>query len=149
MGADLYIHSLHEPQRARWEREFEAAVNHRDSLPADSPERDEAQVRVHQCFVQMRSQGYFRDPYNSWDLLWQFGLSWWIDVIPMLDEDSCLTVGAAKTLLAMLTEREDVFGERLSALSETDEQYLRDRYVELRQFLNQAIALGEAIDCSL
>ena len=75
MGADLYINSLYEPQRARWEQKFEAAVKHRDSLPADSPERDEAQIEVDHCFTQMRSQGYFRDPYNDWDLLWHFGLS--------------------------------------------------------------------------
>jgi hypothetical protein len=149
MGADLYINSLYEPQRASWEQKFEAAVKHRDSLPADSPERDEAQIEVDHCFTQMRSQGYFRDPYNDWDLLWHFGLSWWSDVIPMLDEDCRLTAGAATKLLAMLTEREGRFGERLSALSEADAQYFRDRYVELRQFLNQAVVLGEAIECSL
>src|ERR1035437_4712456 len=49
MGADLYINSLYEPQRARWEQKFEAAVKHRDSLPADSPERDEAQIEVDHC----------------------------------------------------------------------------------------------------
>ena len=56
MGADLYINSLYEPQRARWARKFDAAVKHRDSLPAGSPERDEAQEQVHHCFEQMRSQ---------------------------------------------------------------------------------------------
>jgi len=149
MGADLYINSLYEPQRARWEQKFEAAVKHRDSLAADSPSRNEAQEQVHHCFEQMRSQGYFRDPYNRWDLLWQFGLSWWTDVIPMLDEDCRLTAAVATRLLAMLTKHEDVFGERLSALSETDQQYFRNRYVELRKFLNQAVSLGEPIDCSL
>ncbi len=149
MGADLYINSLYEPQRARWERKFDAAVKHRDSLPTDSPHRAEAQVQVDHCFTQMRSQGYFRDPYNDWDVLWHFGLSWWDDVIPMLDEDCRLTTGAATRLVAMLTEREGVFGERLSALSEEDAQYFRDRYVELRQFLNQAVGLDEAIECSL
>jgi hypothetical protein len=149
MGADLYINSLYDSQRARWERRFEAAVKHRDSLPADSPDHNEAQAQVDHCFEQMRSRGYFRDPYNDWDLLWHFGLSWWSDVIPMLDEDCRLTVGAATRLLAMLTEREGVFGQRLSALSESDAQYFRDRYVELRQFLNQAVALGEPIECSL
>jgi hypothetical protein len=149
MGADLYINSLFEPQRARWEQKFDAAVRHRESLPADSPHRDEAQRQVDHCFEQMRSQGYFRDPYNNWDLLQQFGLSWWSDVIPILDEDCRLTVGAATRLLAMLTEREGVFGERLSALSEADAQYFRDRYVELRQFVNQAVVLGEPIECAL
>jgi len=149
MGADLYINSLYEPERARWEHKFDAAVKHRETKPAGSPEWDEAQKEVEHCFEQMRSQGYFRDPYNDWDLLWHFGLSWWNDVIPMLDEDCRLNAGAATRLLAMLTEREGVFGERLSDLSEGDAQYFRNRYVELRQFLNQAVALGEPIECSL
>ena len=149
MGADLYINSVYQPQQARWEQEFEAAVKHRDSLPAESPDRTEAQEQVDHCFTQMRSEGYFRDPYNDWDLLWHFGLSWWDDVIPMLDEDCRLTADAATRLLTMLTEREGVFGERLSALGEKDEQYFRDRYVELRQFVNQAVVLGEPIECAL
>lgn len=149
MGADLYIQSLYQQHRERWQPQFEAAVNHRDSLPADSPEREKAQEQVEHCFEQMLSQGYFRDPYNNSDLLWQFGLSWWTDVIPMLDEDSRLSVAGAKKLLAMLTERKSVFEERVSAFNAEDEQYFRNRYVELRQFLNQAVALGEAIDCSL
>ena len=149
MGADLYINSLYEPEHTRWEAEFEATVKLRDSLPSGSPERAIAEKRVAHCFEQMQSRGYFRDPYNNWDLLWQFGLSWWKDVIPMLDKDSRLTATAATKLLGMLTEREDTFEERLSAFSEKDEQYFRARYAELRQFFNQAISLGESIDCSL
>ena len=149
MGADLYINSLYEPQRERWALEFEAAVKHRDSLPANSPNYDDAQKRVHHCFEQMRKEGYFRDPYNKWDLLQQLDLSWGSDVIPMLDKDDRLNVTGAKKLLVMLAQQEDVFDKRLSALSESDRQYFRDRYVELRDFLNQAVALGEAIDCSL
>ena len=149
MGADLYIQSLYQPHSERWDAQFAAAVKRRDSLPAGSPEHAEAQKQVEDCCEQMLSQGYFRDPYNNWDLLWQFGLSWWNDVIPMLDGDGRLTVARAKKFLALLTEREDVFEERLSAFSKKDEQYFRDRYVELRQFLNQAVALSEPIDCSL
>ena len=109
MGADLYIQSLYRPHRERWEPQFDAAVKRRDSLPADSPEFAEAQKQVDDCFEQMLSQGYFRDPYNNWDLLWQFGMSWWTDVIPMLDDDGRLSVAGAKKLLAMMTEREEVF----------------------------------------
>ena len=97
----------------------------------------------------MYSQGYFRDPYNKWDLLWQFGLSWWTDVIPMLDAEGRLSVPATRRMLAMLDERKDVFEERMSALSEKDERYFRTRHTELHQFLNQAVALSEPIDCSL
>ena len=41
MGADLYINSLYDPQRARWEQKFEAAVKQRDSLPTDMGPTDQ------------------------------------------------------------------------------------------------------------
>jgi hypothetical protein len=149
MGADLYIHSLYQPNQARWQPQFEEAARLRDSLPADSPARQEAQERVSECYEQMYSQGYFRDPYNDLDVLWKFGLSWWNDVIPMLDDEGRLSVRAAQRLLELLDKREDIFEERMSGLPEEDEQYFRSRYTDLRQFLNQAVALKEAIDCSL
>ena len=58
-------------------------------------------------------------------------------------------MAAAKKLLAMLTERETTFEERVEGLEDKDQQYFRSRALELRQFLNQAIALDEPIDCSL
>ena len=58
MGADLYIHSLFEPNQARWAPQFDEAAELRDSLTADSPERQEAQERVSECYEQMYSQGY-------------------------------------------------------------------------------------------
>src|SRR6266498_1706026 len=106
MGADLYITSLYESQRQQWEPEFEEAAKRRDSLERGTEEYRKAQAKVEECYEKMCERGYFRDPYNDWDLLWKFGLSWWDDVIPMLNEDCRLTAGAATRLLAMLTERE-------------------------------------------
>jgi hypothetical protein len=149
MGADLYIDSLYEPNHAIWVPLFDAAVSLRDSLTAGTPEHEEAQQRVNYCFEQMSSCGYFRDPYNDWDVLWQFGLSWWRDVIPMLDKDNRLSVASARRLLIMLDQREQSFEERLAGLPDKKKQSYRDRYIELRQFLNQAVALGESVICSL
>jgi hypothetical protein len=149
MGADLYIRSVYEPNRARWEPEFEAAVRLRDSLPKDSPQRKAAQEEVNRRFEQMSSQGYFRDPYNDWDLLWKFRLSWWRDVIPMLDTEGGLSPKAAGQLLARLRDREATFEENLVELAPKEQRSFRERYTELQQFLKQAIALGETVDCSL
>ncbi len=147
MGADLYIPSLYQPNAGRWQEEFDKAVERRDSLPGGSDEREKADARVSECFEQMYSQGYFRDPYNGWDVLWKFGLSWWEDVIPMLDHKGRLSIAGAKRLLTMLTEREGLFEKNVAGTD--NEQYFRSRYIELLQFLNQAIALKEPIDCSL
>lgn len=149
MGADLHIRSLYEANRADKVPAFEAAVRLRDSLPKDSPQRQVAQEEVERRFDQMMSQGYFRDPYNEWDLLWKFGVSWWQDVIPMLDECGGLSVTAAEQLLARLREREGTFEANLVELAAEDERYFREKYAALQQFLNQAIELREVIDCSL
>jgi hypothetical protein len=118
-------------------------------LPKDSPQRKAAQEEVNRRFEQMSSQGYFRDPYNDWDLLWKFRLSWWRDVIPMLDKGGGLSPKAAGQLLARLHEREATFEENLVELASEEQRSFRERYAELQQFLKQAIALGETVDCSL
>jgi hypothetical protein len=89
---------------------------------------------------------YFRDPYNDWDLLWKFRLSWWEDVIPMLDDEDRLSVAEAQNLLAMLRQRENVFELRIAALLAEDQRYFRDRYSALQEFLNRAIELNTPID---
>jgi hypothetical protein len=53
----------------------------------------------------------------------------------------------SKRLLGRLTKREAAFEQRVEGMEH--EQHFRSRYIELRQFLNQAIALDEPIDCSL
>jgi hypothetical protein len=67
----------------------------------------------------------------------------------MLDEDDRLSVASAWRLLARLDQREEIFEERLAGLPDKKQQSYRDRYIELRQFLNQAVALGESVNCSL
>jgi hypothetical protein len=78
-----------------------------------------------------------RDPYNDWDVLWKFGLSWWGDVIPMLDEDNRLSVAQIKSLLAKLHERENVFALKLAVLPAKEQEYFRKRYAALEKFLNR------------
>ena len=104
MGADLYITPLNAQQRQQWEPEFEKAASARDEA-LDEASQKVAQVRVEQAYEQMYSRGYFRDPYNDWDLLWNFGLSWWQDVIPMLDKEGWLSVERAQGLLAIWREQ--------------------------------------------
>lgn len=146
MGADLYITPLHEKQRQQWEPQFEEAVRQRDSLKLGSKEYEQAEAEVDRCYQKMREQGYFRDPYNDWDLLWKFRLSWWEDVIPMLDSDDRLSVAEAQNLLAMLKERENVFELRIAVLPSDDQPYFRSRYCALQEFLNRAIELNTPID---
>ena len=149
MGADLYIAPLHQQQRQQWEPQFEEAVRQRNSFNPASKEYRQAQAAVDECYEKWHEQGYFRDSYNPFSLLWKFGLSWWEDVIPMLDHHSRLSVAQAQSLLAMLKERENAFELRLAELADEEQRYFRRRYAELTKFLNQAIELNTAIDTSL
>jgi hypothetical protein len=149
MGADLYINSLFESHHAEWERTFEAALKLREELADGGAAREQAQDEVSRCYEEMYSRGYFRDSYNDFDLLWQFKLSWWKDVIPLLDEHGRLSVSATRRLLKLLDMRQSIFDERLDELSADAQECFCKKRVRFRNFLNQAIALNEPIDCSL
>src|SRR5438552_7443672 len=149
MGADLYITPLYEQQRQEWQPQFDEAARRRDGLKAGSEEHREAQARVEECYGRLHEQGYFRDPYNDWDLLWKFGLSRWSDVIPMLDDKGRLTIEQVQSLLEMVKQRENVFERKLAVLPAKEQRYFRDRYATLEKFLNQAIELNTPVDTSL
>lgn len=148
MGADLYINALYEPTHAKWESEFEWAVSARDAA-TDEFSRKAAQILVEQVYARMHSRGYFRDSYNNWNLLWKFGLSWWSDVIPMLDAEGCLTPEQAACLLDTLKERESAFNNAVGKVKRRDQAYFRQRYAELQQCLKEAIELNKPVVCSL
>ena len=149
MGADLYINTLYQPNRQKWDPEFKKAIPLRDSLAPGTLEHSQAQEQVEECYNKLRGRGYFRDPYNDYDLLWKFGLSWWTDVVPMLNADNQLSAEQAEVLLAMLKERTGVFQEKLAELTPRDRRYFLDAYAELQKFLNEAIELKTLIDASL
>jgi hypothetical protein len=72
MGADLYLMSLHEPARKKWEPRFEAAAKERNRHEPGTPEHERWHKRVLKYYDRTYSAGYFRDPYNDWDVLYQF-----------------------------------------------------------------------------
>jgi hypothetical protein len=149
MGADLFLHSAFDPYYGEWQRRFDEAVRDRDALDEKDPKQVEAQERVQQCFGKMYETGYFRDSYNSSNVLWKFGLSWWDDVIPLLDDDHHLSVENARKLLTLLDTHEPVFVENLSTVPLDVYRDFQERADELRSFLEHAISLNEPIDCSL
>jgi hypothetical protein len=92
---------------------------------------------------------YFRDGYGD-AMLWRFGLSWWNDVIPMLDDqENYLSVEQAQKLLELLRSSEDVFEKNVAGDPEDTQRYFRRRYAELRRFLETAIRLNTPVLCSL
>ena len=149
MGADLYIRALFESNYEKWKQEFEKAVAKRSALAEGTPEFEKAQQQVEYYYERMYGQGYFRDSYNNSNLLWQFDLSWWEDIVPMLDSQGRLSVAKVKQVLEMLKEREVTFEQNVGELERGQQQYFRAKYGQLRAFLAQAVEAGVPIDCSL
>ena len=148
MGADLYIRSLYDKQQKEWEPAFNKAVQERDELKHGTPEYEKAEALVWDYYERMNVSGYFRDPYNGWDVLWQFGLSWWEDVLPFLDGHH-LSVEKTKKLLAMLDEHQSLFETNMAETNDDNRQYFTKQADALRAFLAEAVELNELIDCSL
>lgn len=106
MGADLYIQKLFNPNREKYRPLIDAAVYVRDVTANTESQKKKAQEKIDTYWNKMYAQGYFRDAYNDGSFFWRLGLSWWHDVIPMLNKKSELTVTKAKKLRYMVTSRE-------------------------------------------
>lgn len=149
MGADLYIEMVFESNYREWKPKFEEAVTKRDAAVQGTPDDTFWQKRAEEAYDRMYDAGYFRDSYNPSNVLWQYGLSWWDDVIPMLDEDGNLAVDKVEALLQMLNDRQPTFDENVSKFPERARQDFCERAVKLHGFLEYAIKLECPIHCSL
>ena len=159
MGADLYLNSVFREHRDRYAPKFKHWVAKRNALQKAGQQEaaDEAQKSVSKYFEKMHERRYFRDSYNSSNLLWLFDLSWWQDVLEVLvDKDRKMSPANAGRFLRMLADREPVFEVKLKkvkpAKGETRaevEEYFRDKYERLKAFLRQAIDRKESVQCSL
>jgi hypothetical protein len=117
MGADLYLSSVFDANKAKHEPAFKAAVAKRDALPRGSDAANLAQKEVNAAYNAMMGRGYFRDCYNSGGLFAQMSLSWWKDVVPMLDDEGNLPIPKARELLERVTAEPLTLG----AIPTTDE----------------------------
>ena len=159
MGADLYLNSVFRKHRDRYAPKFDHCVAKRDALHKAGQQvaANEAQKQVVRYYDKMYESGYFRDSYNSSNLLRLFDLSWWLDVLEVLvDQDGKMSPENAERFLRLLEDRESVFQANLAKVKPADgetraevEQYFRKKYERLKAFLWQAIDRKECIECSL
>jgi hypothetical protein len=159
MGADLYLNSVFQKNRARYAPKLDHWVAKRDTLHKAGQQEaaDEAQKQVVRYYDKMYQRGYFRDSYNSSNLLWLFDLSWWQDVLEVLvGKDGKMSPEKAKSFLRLLEDRESVFQANLAKVKSADgetraevEQYFRKKYERLKAFLRAAIDRKECLQCSL
>jgi hypothetical protein len=175
MGVDLYLNSVWEPWCAD---NMERVLNEPDvETTSDAASNAAAASKM---FDEMRASGaYFRNGYNSGDVMWAMGLSWPHTVGGMLDSEGYLPVKRARELLAMIearpltkerltqhyfdhitqgVEQHPITGwlfRRLRGLPtlppnfETFAAFLRQRRTELIALLEKSVALNEPLLCSV
>ena len=158
MGADLYLNSVFKPNFDHYKRSFDEWVQRRNMLQqaGNEDEAKTAQGQVEAFYEKMYERGYFRDSYNDSNLLNLFGLSWWGEVMEMLDDDSQMSPSDTQLLLEMLSDAEANFEANLREETAWEgwtkpqtEAYFREKYQRFKAFLEEAITLNEAIVCSI
>jgi hypothetical protein len=148
MGADLYISSEIKPLHEKLNPLFEDALKERDAIEdKDSKEYELASEKVNGIYNELYPDTcYFRDSYNPSSVMWALDLSWWTDVIPMLDDEGNLSSEKAEELVNMIEDREI---ELRSDQEPLGEDYFQERKEALLKFLRQSVDSGEPIECSL
>lgn len=170
MGADLYIESLYDTNRRKYESLFNTACSDRDRLVTklggretkgvyEKPSVKAIQAKVEKYYDKMYAKGYFRDSYNGTSVLWRLNLSWWTDVIPMLNNgflkggnlvrfrNSVANAVMVRPTVAELRESHCTVDKKNTPA--TWHKYYRDKRERLVKFLDTAIDLGEPVRCSL
>lgn len=102
MGADLYITKITDAADKQYRPAFDRACQERDEYLklCNMAKSEKMQKVIDETYRKMLpDDGYFRDSYNDSSVLWQFGLSWWKDAIPMLNKRGNLDPKALKKLL--------------------------------------------------
>jgi hypothetical protein len=160
MGADLYINSIYQNQRNRYQPKFDYWVSARETYKNAGKQKaaQKAQEKVANYFNKMNGdKGYFRDSYNRTNLLWLFDLSWWRDIgEKLIDKDGNLDPENIKQFCKMLSENETLFEANLEKVEllgdetrEEAETYFRNKYAQLKKFLDRALKRKEPILCSV
>ena len=148
MGADLYINSLSDKCKEKYEPLFEEWVEKRNSTE-DIMEKDKCQKKVSEYYDKMMGEGYYRDSYNDSNLLWKYGLSYWDWFGKLLDKEGNLTPTKARIVLMTMDDGINDFGEELKDLSGEEKVFFMKKDKEFRKFLQTAIDLDEPIYCSI
>lgn len=168
MGADLYLEPNFSRTRDAMQPKFEEAARKRDRAHkrGDEAAVSAAQAEVNEWYDRMYdTEDYFRDSYNPSSVMAAIGLSWWRDVIPMLDADDNLSAERCEALAAEIESREVPYRtaaelEAVGCIVDDNENnpeswrnyFLRERESLVRFFRRAAAAIrenGANLRCSL
>ena len=144
MGADLYMEKSYKERKQKHIEELDLLI--------ENNRQDEAMT----LFDYLHNEEvYFRDSYNSRSVMWAMGMSWWDDVLPMLDKDGNLSHEDTIKLINMITDAPlNVSTDFLDNMPDEwtiddAQKYLKEKRINLMYFLNQSLLREERIVCSL
>ncbi|WP_438979883.1 hypothetical protein [Polynucleobacter sp.] len=130
---------------------FDMFVRLRDKAEqaGDKKLAERYQKKVSKAHSAMYEKGYFRDSYNSSNLLWKMDLDYWAWFAGLLDEDGNLTPDKAREVINAMQKRQKIFHSNLTILDDEETEYFLKKYDEFTNFLLEAINLNEPIGCSI
>lgn len=145
MGADVFMAKAYDERMAE----------HRVLLDelGDHPSHEQLEPLYDKIYVQ--GDVYYRDSYNSGSVLWAMGLSWWTDVLPMLDDEGTLNKEGIETFLELIEDKplsvSSDFVEHMPDEWGHDDamQYLQKEQDSLISFLKKALETEDTLSCSL
>ena len=145
MGADLYMNKAYDKRMEE----------HRASL--DELGKHPSHEELEPLYDKIYKQGdvYFRDSYNSGSVMWAMGMSWWDDVVPMLDQDGNLSHEDTLKLVNKITDAPiNVSADFLENMPDEwtiddAQKYLREEQQKLVGFLMRAVETDDTVGCSL
>jgi hypothetical protein len=153
MGADLYIEKITNVTSKKWRKKWEEVCK----IPFGGLSEDEQEKlskKTDYYWDKMYpANAYYRDSYNDSNLLWKFGISYWVDINRMVDKRGLMSPDKAKDLLILLKHQESVFKKNLrnfkSHSGNHEAEYFEKKYKKFKKFLNNAIKLNSSIRCSI
>ena len=146
MGADLYRESITEPASAKYRADWLHAIQ--DHTPSDEQCEKAHQEECDRLWELMYpEEGYFRDSYNSSNLLWTLGLSWW--QLP-IDDDGYMGGDKLKEFHDQVVNATQTIPEKVPDAEKAEAiQYFQEKRKKLITFLDGAINAGERVRFSV
>lgn len=185
MGADIYLQSVSNTKREAWQPFFDIAVKYRNSEHRDTattrsmlaeidrmvPDLEERiklreyalldpQQLVEYGYEHMYDDaGYYRDSYNSTNLLWLLDLDYWHGASLHLDDENFMPVEEMRLWREEIAARplphltRDALKKMGLALDKTNtvtswNAYFREKREKLLALIDKAIELNEPLYCS-
>lgn len=174
MGADLYINSIQEKMRAKYDPLFNKAVAKRNEYQKMGMTNlaEEAQKEVTKYYNLVNSEGYFRDSYNGTALFRYLyltneegkddTLSWWRDITVLQNRKGEISGKNLEKFLMLvlaaelrLPTKEELIANHCQVDESGDDslegwhKYLTEKREKLVDFISQAIEMNEPIYASL